>query len=186
MFVECRLKQSILCYSLGNISCTISCRMNQCNATPAAKNNDAIGWASYNLALICNLNSTSFLIKHGFGGHQRRSTPPTGSKCIHFHVVFGRNGQIVGWRPLRDWRPLWEILDPPLMLLVVTITKHTNVHKNKWWSCKVENCPYTCNDPRNLRAHMFSHSEKLRYSCLVCSKAFKYYEQLKRHRTEHM
>ena len=30
-------------------------------------------------------------------------------------------GQIVGWRPLAGWRPLWEILDPPLQTIFIFI-----------------------------------------------------------------
>ena len=36
-------------------------------------------------------------------------------KFLHFHAVFRKNGQIIGWRLLRGWRPVLEILDPPLI-----------------------------------------------------------------------
>ena len=33
-------------------------------------------------------------------------------------VVLRTRAVIIGWRPLRGWRPLWEILDPPLVTIV--------------------------------------------------------------------
>ena len=62
------------------------------------------------------------------------------------------------------------------------LTKHQSVHSGKEWTCEEAGCEYSCNDPRNLRAHMFKHSYKLRYKCTKCAKGFKYYQQLKRHR----
>ena len=49
---------------------------------------------------------------------------PLWPKFIHFHVVFGKIGQIVAWRLLgRVVAPFWEILNPPLTDLKVKYFK---------------------------------------------------------------
>ena len=40
-------------------------------------------------------------------------------------------------------------------------------------------------DPRNLAAHMHVHSDKNRYKCAICSKEFRHYMQLTRHKNLH-
>ena len=61
------------------------------------------------------------------------------------------------------------------------LTKHLVSHSGKIWHC--QKCKYTCNDPRNLRAHMHGHGDKTRYKCPKCTRGFNFYQQLKRHRS---
>ena len=62
------------------------------------------------------------------------------------------------------------------------LVKHQNVHSGKQWKCQHDGCAYSCNDPRNLQAHMHSHGANTHYHCDSCNKGFNFYMQLKRHR----
>ena len=63
------------------------------------------------------------------------------------------------------------------------LVKHLNVHSRKKWKCQTPGCEYSCSDPRNLRVHMYSHKPAGWYKCENCGKLFKFYMQMKRHRT---
>ena len=64
------------------------------------------------------------------------------------------------------------------------LLKHQNVHSGKTWICQKDGCDYSCQDPRNLCAHMFSHGDKTRYMCGTCNVGFNHYMQLKCHRAK--
>ena len=62
------------------------------------------------------------------------------------------------------------------------LTKHLVSHSGKVWHC--QKCTYTCNDPRNLRAHMHGHGDKTRFFqnvlvVLTCINNFKRHKSLK-------
>ena len=61
------------------------------------------------------------------------------------------------------------------------LVKHQNIHTGKRWMCQHGGCTYSCNDPRNLRAHMHSHGGNTHYHCDTCEKGFNFYMQLKHH-----
>ena len=63
------------------------------------------------------------------------------------------------------------------------LNKHIRSHSGKTWKC--QKCKYTCTDRRNLAAHMHVHSDKNRYKCASCSKEFRHYMQLTRHKKLH-
>ena len=42
-----------------------------------------------------------------------------GAKILHFHAVFGINGQTIGWYPSLRAPPFWEILDLLLALILI-------------------------------------------------------------------
>ena len=46
------------------------------------------------------------------------------------------------------------------------LVKHQSTHSGKTWLCQAENCKYSCQDPRNLCAHMHKHGPDNRYSCV--------------------
>ena len=58
-----------------------------------------------NLADHCGVQ---WRIERGEGSSRPRP------KFLNVYAVFGKIGQIIGWRSLRGWRPR-EILDPPLV-----------------------------------------------------------------------
>ena len=63
------------------------------------------------------------------GGRHGRAPP--GPKFFHFHAVFGgKLAKIIGWRPhLCGWNPLlWEILDPPLLMVCILNDKEYFTH----------------------------------------------------------
>ena len=64
------------------------------------------------------------------------------------------------------------------------LTKHQNVHSKKKWKCQAPGCAYECLDPRNLKAHSFTHGNKMRYVCPKCQTGFNHYMQIKRHRNQ--
>ena len=46
-------------------------------------------------------------------------------------------------------------------------------HSGKKWYCKKGK--YLCEDPRNVKAHMYKHGDKIRYKCTKCGHGFNYY-----------
>ena len=56
-------------------------------------------------------------------GSARDVRPLDQNFSILMKFVFEKNGQIVGWRPLRGSQPrLWEIIDPPLFKMYVLVS----------------------------------------------------------------
>ena len=61
------------------------------------------------------------------------------------------------------------------------LNAHLVVHSGETVNCEEEGCSYSTNDPRNLRAHLRSHSDELPFKCIFCGKGHRYEEQKKRH-----
>ena len=59
------------------------------------------------------------------------------------------------------------------------LAKHAHTHSGKVYSCY--ECDYTMIDICYLRAHRYTHSDKLRYKCKKCGETFKHHTQMKRH-----
>ena len=57
-------------------------------------------------------------------------------------------------------------------------------HSGMTWDCGAENCDYTTDDHRNLRAHRRKHQKVGSFKCVPCEKYFKYFMQLKRHKVK--
>ena len=49
----------------------------------------------------------------------RQDTHPSDQICSIFMQFSGKIRQIVGWRPLKISPPFWEILDPPLLSVIL-------------------------------------------------------------------
>ena len=60
------------------------------------------------------------------------------------------------------------------------LTKHALTHTGKVHECL--ECGFTTLDKRYLRAHLYTHSDKLKYKCENCGEPFKHHTQLVRHR----
>ena len=60
------------------------------------------------------------------------------------------------------------------------LTKHALTHSGKVHECL--ECGFTTLDKRYLRAHLYTHSDKLRYKCKNCGEQFKHHTQFVRHR----
>ena len=60
------------------------------------------------------------------------------------------------------------------------LTKHTLTHTGKVHGCL--ECGFTTLDKRYLRAHLYTHSDKMRYKCENCGEQFKHHTQLVRYR----
>ena len=59
------------------------------------------------------------------------------------------------------------------------LNRHEAQHKDKALKCKF--CKYMNKDKQNLKQHMRTHSDVKPYLCTKCSKAFRYWQQWKRH-----
>ena len=60
------------------------------------------------------------------------------------------------------------------------LNKHLNTHENHIY--QYFECSYTTYDPRYLRAHQYTHSDKeKKFNCKYCGKAFKHHTQMLRH-----
>ena len=60
------------------------------------------------------------------------------------------------------------------------LTKHALTHTGKVHECL--ECGFTTLDKRYLRAHLYTHWDKMRYKCKNCGEPFKHHTQLVRHR----
>ena len=56
---------------------------------------------------------------------------------------------------------------------------HLVVHSGEVFTCEEEGCNYSTNDPRNLRAHLRSHSDAEPFKCIFCGEGHRYEEQKK-------
>ena len=61
------------------------------------------------------------------------------------------------------------------------LNAHLLVHSGETFPCEEEGCSYSTNDPRNLRAHLRSHSDAEPFKCIYCGEGHRYEEQKKRH-----
>ena len=61
------------------------------------------------------------------------------------------------------------------------LNAHLVVHSGEIFKCEEEGCEYSTNDPRNLRAHLRSHSDAEPFKCIYCGEGHRYEEQKKRH-----
>ena len=59
------------------------------------------------------------------------------------------------------------------------LAKHARTHSGEIYSCY--ECDYMMIDVCYLRAHRYTHSDKLRYKCKNCSETFKHHTQMKQH-----
>ena len=64
------------------------------------------------------------------------------------------------------------------------LNAHIDTHGKKW-KCEYPGCTKECADKRYLTMHMKVHSLELKYPCQKCKKKFRFYEQRKRHETDH-
>ena len=60
------------------------------------------------------------------------------------------------------------------------LTKHALTHTGKVHECL--ECGFTTLDKRYLHAHLYTHSDRLRYKCEKCGEQFKHHTQLVCHR----
>ena len=61
---------------------------------------------------------TVFVFDHHSMGDEL--PPPPGQNFFIFIQFLGKIGQTVGWRPpFTGWHPLWEILDPPQITMIL-------------------------------------------------------------------
>ena len=61
------------------------------------------------------------------------------------------------------------------------LNAHLVIHSGEIFKCEEEGCNYSTNDPRNLRAHLRSHSDEEPFKCIYCGEGHRYEEQKKRH-----
>ena len=62
------------------------------------------------------------------------------------------------------------------------LTKHALTHSGKVHRCM--ECDFTTLDKRYLKAHIYMHSDRMKYSCNNCGELFKHHTQLLRHRVK--
>ena len=62
------------------------------------------------------------------------------------------------------------------------LTKHALTHSGKIHRCM--ECDFTTLDKRYLKAHIYTHSDRMKYSCSKCKELFKHHTQLLRHRVK--
>ena len=60
------------------------------------------------------------------------------------------------------------------------LVKHQSAQSGKEWRCQVNECGYSCKNPRNLYVHMHTHGDQTQYTCKNCGKGFNHYMQMKR------
>ena len=62
------------------------------------------------------------------------------------------------------------------------LTKHALIHSGKIHRCM--ECDFTMLDKRYLKAHIYTHSDHMQYSCSNCGEQFKHHTQLISHRVK--
>ena len=60
-----------------------------------------------------------------------------------------------------------------------------NTHGGQKWKCSYKGCYKECADKCYLSTHMKIHSDELKYLCRKCNERFCFYEQRKRHKSNH-
>ena len=103
---------------------------------------------------VCKDCKKSFAFPSRLKSHRKTHLTALEHHCLHCEKSFKNRGELV---------------------------KHQVIHSGKIWKCQEQSCKYECNNPKNLRAHTFSHAENNRNFCKTCKKGFKYYQQLKCH-----
>ena len=61
-------------------------------------------------------------------------------------------------------------------------TTHEKGHRNETMQCP--HCDYSTKDSCYMKQHSRVHEDTYKYECAVCGKGFRFYEQMKRHRTK--
>ena len=106
----------------------------------------------------CRNCNKYFLFESNLAGHRLKHRHHPGFQCNH-----SQNGSVCG---------KWYFAKSDL-------AKHVHMHSGKVYSCY--ECDYTTIDIRYLRAHRYTHSDKLKYTCKNCKEMFKHHTQMQRH-----
>ena len=106
----------------------------------------------------CRNCNKLFLFESDLASHRLKHHRHLGFQCSHI-----QNGSVCG---------KWYFAKSDL-------AKHARTHSRKVYSCY--ECDYIMIDIRYLRAHRYTHSDKMRYICKNCKETFKHHTQMKRH-----
>ena len=135
----------------------------KCSKCPQVFNNPcSLRWhfcSHQELRFPCRNCGKSFPFESDLATHRTKYRRHPGHMCNH-----EVDGKICG---------KWFFLNSDL-------TKHALTHMGKVHECL--ECGFTTLDKRYLRAHLYTHSDRLRYKCENCGEQFKHHTQLVRHR----
>ena len=107
----------------------------------------------------CHLCGKSFPFESDLAGHRLKHRRHPGYQCNH-----KLNGTVCG---------KWYFSKSDL-------NKDAHMHSGKIYCCY--ECKYTTLNIRYLRAHHYTHSDRLKYYCDNCEEKFKHHTQFKHYR----
>ena len=86
----------------------------------------------------------------GRSGEGAQGLPPPRPNVFHFHAVFEKSGQIVGWPYLGFGASPWAILDPPLGRLRSSQYENGRVLSQLSLCCNIFPCVFFINIHKGL------------------------------------